>query len=73
MHSNNLRRPQNICNVILKQILMNAPRLVLVVDSCASTPLGPTTVAVALDTDWSLMDTHAMVFNMQNAKTYSFI
>ena len=52
---------------------MNALRLVLVVDSCASTPLDLTTVGVGLDTDCSLMDTHAMVFNMQNAKTYSFI
>ena len=49
---------------------MNALRLVLVVDSCASTPLDRITVVVALDIDCSLTDTHAMVFNMQSAKMY---
>ena len=41
---------------------MNALRLVLVVDRCVPIPSGHTTVAVALDTDWTLMDTLAMVY-----------
>jgi hypothetical protein len=41
---------------------MNARRLVLVVDRCAPTPSGRTTVAVALDTDWTLMGTLAKVY-----------
>ena len=36
----------------------------MVVDSCVSTPLGRTTVAVPLGTDCSLMDARAMVFSM---------
>ena len=55
---------------------MNALRLVLVVDRYASTPLDHTTVAVTLDTDCSLTDTHAMVFNntqMQNVQFYSIL
>ena len=64
------------CDVILKQILMNALRLVLTVDNCVSTLLGRTTVVVALATHCSLMDTHAMVFNniqIQNVQFYNNI
>ena len=41
---------------------MNAPKLVLIVNSCVPTQSGHTTVAVAPDTDWTLMDTLAMVY-----------
>jgi hypothetical protein len=63
-----MKRPQKLVfpNVILKQILTNALRLVLVVDRCAPTQSDRTTVAVAPDTDWTLTDTIAMVYIQYN-------
>ena len=51
---------------------MSVALTLMVVLTFVQTPLGPTHAAVELDTDCNQMDTHAMVFNMQNAKTYSF-
>ena len=52
---------------------MSVASTLMVVITFVLTPLSPTHAAVELDTDCSLMDTHAMVLNMQNAKTFSFI
>ena len=48
---------------------MNALKLVLVVNSCAPIQSDRTTVAVAPDTDWTLMDILAMVYthNINNS------
>ena len=50
-------------------MLTNALRLVQVVHSCVQTQLDHTFVVVALDIDFTLTDTHAMVYTY-NTKTF---
>ena len=51
------------------QTSMSVASTLMVVLTFVPTPLGPTHAAVEPATDCSLMDTHALVFNMQDAKT----